>query len=277
MRAASPQGWWWSTWRDPPCNIFCCAPTRIGIFPKGLVEAGRAAPGCGAARSARGNDAGESGVRLGQGFMDTGPYNKGKISRYYLARSNDTEVHLPINPELGFPEHQEARWVGFETALTMVSPRLLPVIHWASEIIAAPAAAPGAKPLSSKSNGAPADFEHVAADENLRSRGSRREIAWKAGLRIRPAKSAAEPAARAASSDTRRRSWRWPSRWRDLREWRRRPERRNAPTPDRGRSRPPAICAAQAENVGHAVAVFAADLGHRCSAKAPRGAPLRSR
>jgi hypothetical protein len=75
----------------------------------------------------------------GEEYMDTGPYNKGKISRYYLARSNDTQVHLPINPELGFPEHQEARWVGFETALNMVSPRLKPVIHWASDIIAASA------------------------------------------------------------------------------------------------------------------------------------------
>jgi bis(5'-nucleosidyl)-tetraphosphatase len=75
----------------------------------------------------------------GKDFIDTGPYNKGKISRYYLARSNDTRVHLPINPELGFPEHQEARWVGFESALTMVSPRLLPVIDWANRIIAASA------------------------------------------------------------------------------------------------------------------------------------------
>jgi bis(5'-nucleosidyl)-tetraphosphatase len=74
----------------------------------------------------------------GQDYMDTGPYNKGKISRYYVARSIDTLVHLPINPELGFPEHQEARWVGFETALDMVSPRLKPVIHWARNIIAAP-------------------------------------------------------------------------------------------------------------------------------------------
>jgi bis(5'-nucleosidyl)-tetraphosphatase len=73
----------------------------------------------------------------GKDFIDTGPYNKGKISRYYLARSSEIRVHLPINPELGFPEHQEARWVGFETALKMVSPRLLPVIHWARDIIAA--------------------------------------------------------------------------------------------------------------------------------------------
>jgi bis(5'-nucleosidyl)-tetraphosphatase len=71
----------------------------------------------------------------GKEYMDTGPYNKGKISRYYIARSNITQVHLPINPELGFPEHQEARWVDYETALYMVSPRLKPVMQWASAII----------------------------------------------------------------------------------------------------------------------------------------------
>jgi 8-oxo-dGTP pyrophosphatase MutT (NUDIX family) len=76
----------------------------------------------------------------GTDYVDTGPYNKGKISRYYMARSDATKVHLPINPELGFPEHQEARWVGFDTALTMVSPRLKPVVQWASDIIAAPPA-----------------------------------------------------------------------------------------------------------------------------------------
>jgi 8-oxo-dGTP pyrophosphatase MutT (NUDIX family) len=109
-------------------------------FPKGLVEPGEQ-PLDAAVREVKEET---TLVNLefdwGQDYMDTGPYNKGKISRYYLARSNDTQVHLPINPELGFPEHQEARWVGFETALDMVSPRLKPVIHWASDIIAAQAA-----------------------------------------------------------------------------------------------------------------------------------------
>ena len=108
-------------------------------FPKGLVEPGEQ-PLDAARREVKEET---TLVNLvfdwGQSYMDTGPYNKGKISRYYLARSNETQVHLPINPELGFPEHQEARWVGFETALNMVSPRLKPVIHWASAIIAAPA------------------------------------------------------------------------------------------------------------------------------------------
>ena len=67
--------------------------------------------------------------------METGPYNKGKISRYYIARSKETQVRLPINPDLGMPEHHEACWVEFAKALSMVSPRLQPVVRWAHAII----------------------------------------------------------------------------------------------------------------------------------------------
>lgn len=107
-------------------------------FPKGLVEPGEQ-PLDAAKREVREETTLENlAFDWGTDYVDTGPYNKGKISRYYLARSDATKVHLPINPELGFPEHQEARWVGFDTALTMVSPRLKPVLQWASDIIAAP-------------------------------------------------------------------------------------------------------------------------------------------
>lgn len=106
-------------------------------FPKGLVEPGEQ-PLEAALREVREETTLENlAFDWGTDFMDTGPYNKGKISRYYVARSDATQVHLPINPELGFPEHQEARWVPFETALSMVSPRLQPVMHWAGVIIEA--------------------------------------------------------------------------------------------------------------------------------------------
>jgi len=104
-------------------------------FPKGLVEPGEQ-PLHAALREVREETTLENlAFDWGTGFMDTGPYNKGKISRYYIARSDETQVHLPINPELGFPEHQEARWLGFDTALSMVAPRLVPVMHWASATI----------------------------------------------------------------------------------------------------------------------------------------------
>ena len=106
-------------------------------FPKGLVEPAEQ-PLDAALREVREETTLENlAFDWGTGFIDTGPYNKGKISRYYIARSDVTRVHLPINPELGFPEHQEARWVGFDTALSMVSPRLLPVMHWASATMGA--------------------------------------------------------------------------------------------------------------------------------------------
>jgi len=78
--------------------------------------------------------------------MDTGPYNKGKIARYFIARSKEREVRLPINPELGVPEHQEAVWVGYEKALELVSPRLQPVLRWAHTVVNHGAAAAARDP-----------------------------------------------------------------------------------------------------------------------------------
>jgi 8-oxo-dGTP pyrophosphatase MutT (NUDIX family) len=104
-------------------------------FPKGLVEAGEE-PMEAALREVREETTLENlFFDWGTDFMETGPYNKGKISRYYIARSDVTHVLLPVNPELGFPEHHEARWVGFGQALSMVSPRLVPVVHWAHSTI----------------------------------------------------------------------------------------------------------------------------------------------
>src|ERR1700733_11850636 len=104
-------------------------------FPKGLVEPGEE-PIAAAVREVREETTlDELSFDWGQAFMDTGPYNKGKISRYYIARSEETQVRLPVNPDLGVPEHHEARWVDFDKALSMVSPRLQPVVRWAHAII----------------------------------------------------------------------------------------------------------------------------------------------
>ena len=104
-------------------------------FPKGLVEAGEE-PIDAALREVREETTlDDLSFDWGLEFMETGPYNKGKISRYYIARSKRSEVQLPINPDLGRPEHHEARWVDFSQALAMVSPRLQPVVQWAHTVI----------------------------------------------------------------------------------------------------------------------------------------------
>ena len=104
-------------------------------FPKGLVEAGEE-PIDAALREVREETTlDDLSFDWGLAFMETGPYNKGKISRYYIARSDATQVSLPINPELGKPEHHEARWVTFDQAFSMVAPRLVPVIRWARDTV----------------------------------------------------------------------------------------------------------------------------------------------
>lgn len=100
-------------------------------FPKGLIEPGEE-PLAAAIREVR-EETTLEGLCFdwGHEFIDTGPYNKGKISRYYLARSPSIAVSLPVSAELGVPEHHEARWVSLAQALALVSPRLQPVVRWA--------------------------------------------------------------------------------------------------------------------------------------------------
>jgi 8-oxo-dGTP pyrophosphatase MutT (NUDIX family) len=104
-------------------------------FPKGLVELGES-PIDAAVREVREETTlDDISFDWGMVFMDTGPYSKGKIARYYIARSKETHIELPINPDLGIPEHQEARWVDYDKAQALVSPRLQPVLSWAYGVV----------------------------------------------------------------------------------------------------------------------------------------------
>jgi len=104
-------------------------------FPKGLVEAGEK-PIDAALREVREETTlVDLSFDWGLDYIETAPYNKGKIARYYIARSDVTQVLLPVNPELGKPEHHEACWADVSKALVMVSPRLEPVIRWAHAIV----------------------------------------------------------------------------------------------------------------------------------------------
>jgi bis(5'-nucleosidyl)-tetraphosphatase len=104
-------------------------------FPKGLIEAGES-PIDAALREVREETTlDDLSFDWGLEFIDTGPYNKGKIARYYVARTKETRVLLPVNPDLGKPEHHEATWTDYAGALAMVSPRLQPVVRWAYGIV----------------------------------------------------------------------------------------------------------------------------------------------
>ena len=104
-------------------------------FPKGIVEEGEE-PKSAALRELREEtsiDATE--FEWGDRYMETGPYSRGKTARYYLASTEQENVVLGPSPETGEPEHHEWRWVNFDEAYDLASPRVREVVRWARQII----------------------------------------------------------------------------------------------------------------------------------------------
>lgn len=106
-------------------------------FPKGVREEGE--DSMQAAMREVGEETGIVQLSFDWGYRhtDTGPYSKGKTARYYLASTRQSEVEMGISPELGRPEHHEYRWVTFDEAYDLSSPRVKEVVRWARQIIGA--------------------------------------------------------------------------------------------------------------------------------------------
>lgn len=103
-------------------------------FPKGHVEAGED-PLSAACREVREETSlMELDFFWGHEFRETPPYGQGKVARYYLAETRTDKVELLVNPELGFPEHHEFRWLDYRGARALLSPRLLPILDWAHAV-----------------------------------------------------------------------------------------------------------------------------------------------
>jgi 8-oxo-dGTP pyrophosphatase MutT (NUDIX family) len=104
-------------------------------FPKGMVEAGEE-PLAAAKREVREESMIEDlEFRWGEPSTRTGPYSRGKVACYYIATTRTAEITLPVNPELGRPEHSEFRWVDYNEAVQLVSPRVRPVLRWAAQVM----------------------------------------------------------------------------------------------------------------------------------------------
>lgn len=106
-------------------------------FPKGLSEEGETP-----LQTARREVGEETGIadlhfKWGERFTDSGPYNHGKVARYYLALTQTEAVTMGISPELGRPEHLEYRWTDFDTAHDLASPRVRLVVQWARQVVGA--------------------------------------------------------------------------------------------------------------------------------------------
>jgi 8-oxo-dGTP pyrophosphatase MutT (NUDIX family) len=104
-------------------------------FPKGMVEPGEE-PLAAAVREVREESLIEDlEFSWGEVSTRTGPYSRGKVACYYIAQTSTADVTLPVNPELGRPEHSEFRWVDFDEAVKLVSPRVRPVLSWAAQVL----------------------------------------------------------------------------------------------------------------------------------------------
>lgn len=106
-------------------------------FPKGLTEEGEE-PLATAVREL----AEETGIRdavfeWGERFLETGPYSRGKVARYYIARTATADVVMGLSPVTGQPEHHEWRWLSFDEAYDLSSPRVRDVVRWARQIVGA--------------------------------------------------------------------------------------------------------------------------------------------
>jgi bis(5'-nucleosidyl)-tetraphosphatase len=92
-------------------------------FPKGVME--------------EGENPLQAAVREVEEETTIRPYRGGKVARYYIAQTHQIEIDLPVNPLLGRPEHQAFRWVSYDEAYDLVSPRVRNILDWANAIIEA--------------------------------------------------------------------------------------------------------------------------------------------
>jgi 8-oxo-dGTP pyrophosphatase MutT (NUDIX family) len=106
-------------------------------FPKGLREDGET-PVEAAIREV-GEETGIHDLSFdwGEKYIETGPYNRGKVARYYLARTDEEEVVMGIVPELGRAEHHQSLWMDFDQAYDLTAPRVRGVVQWARQIVGA--------------------------------------------------------------------------------------------------------------------------------------------
>lgn len=121
--------------QGPPLFLILRA-YRNWDFPKGQPEAGEAP-----LETALRELAEETGLRScalawGEISMDTLPYSGGKVATYYPARVMEQALTLPVNPELGRPEHDEYRWAPYAVARTLLPPRLTALLDWAQGVAA---------------------------------------------------------------------------------------------------------------------------------------------
>ena len=106
-------------------------------FPKGICEDGEQPIDAAIREVGEETGINNPNFEWGDRHMETGPYHRGKIARYYLVKTEQEEVEMGISPVLGRPEHHEYRWVSFDEAHDLAAPRVRQVVIWARQVLGA--------------------------------------------------------------------------------------------------------------------------------------------
>ena len=106
-------------------------------FPKGMREDGESSQETAVREVGEETGIEDLDFAWGDKYMDTGPYSRGKVARYYIAETATETVVMGISPETGRPEHHEARWMSFNDAYDVSAPRVREVVQWARNVIGA--------------------------------------------------------------------------------------------------------------------------------------------
>ena len=106
-------------------------------FPKGIRELGEEPMEAAIREVDEETGVDDLSFEWGDRYFETGPYSRGKVARYYIATTAKEDVNMGISPETGEPEHHEWRWVSFDEAYDLGSPRVRQIVQWARQIIGA--------------------------------------------------------------------------------------------------------------------------------------------
>ena len=104
-------------------------------FPKGIREAGETSLEAAIREIGEETGINQLDFAWGENYLDTGPYSRGKVARYYLAQTEQQTIEMGLSPETGQPEHHEARWMSFDAAYDISSPRVRLAVQWARNVL----------------------------------------------------------------------------------------------------------------------------------------------
>ena len=102
-------------------------------FPKGLVEPGETRQQTAIRETAEETTITDLKFAWGDEYIDTSMYGDRKVASYFVAETAQKDITLPVNPEIGKPEHHEFRWLDYTSARLLLNDRLKPIIDWAHE------------------------------------------------------------------------------------------------------------------------------------------------